>query len=114
MHNKATRQHTDKKLNLQKSCVFAETRAPALFNEGAKKGRSCTRQPVHLSLNTKARHKTHKSSLECQKCRKKKKNTDKVIHCKTCTTLSMWFQTIPTLSGRENDHFTSKQEKLTE
>ena len=58
----------------------------------------------------KTRHRTLKSSLECQICRNP---TDKVMHCKTCTTRSMWFQKMPTMPGRENDHFTSKQEKLT-
>ena len=61
-----------KKLKLQKSCISAKTRAPAPFKEGAKKDRSCTRQPSRLSLKTKNTPQNSQKYLECQKCKKKK------------------------------------------
>ena len=60
--------------------------------------------------NKKTRHKTLESDLEC--LRSRGNPIDRVVHCKTCTTLSMWFKDMPALPIRKNVHLTSRQEKL--
>ena len=119
------------------SNATAEIEAPIRLKEDAKKGRLYTKQPSRHKTNqwyiTGAAKRNSKLDTTTNKASSSKtKNTpqnsrqqsgmpklqgnltDRVVHCKTCTTLSMWLQDMPALPSRKNVHLTSRQEKLAE
>ena len=127
-----------KKPKIKISNATIEIKAPVLLKEDAKKGRLYTRQLSRHKINrwyttgavkrnskletittnkassSKTKNTPQNSRKQSRMLKMQGNSIDRVVHCKTCTTLSMWFQDMPALPSRKNVHLTSRQEKLAE